>query len=249
MVKGIEHNKIIDRLGRRSMALIDKEYFTLEEIEERWRMPHRDLAYLAENGLLRLSIRLFGASLEFGCYEEMGNGEMGSMALEHICFTGFRDLGEQDLFRLFRDGMVEVLHFATSANHYCRMADPGERVSVRLVDVVIRREERDRVEAMHGLVRGERRSGQPVFHQTDDYTEIRLGELAFSLGPVQARIVRVLHQAALTGDHWCVGKAALRQAGSGCTRLSDAFKSQPNWRRLIESDGKGRYRLRLPSFP
>lgn len=249
MVKGIEHNKIIDRLGRRSMALIDKEYFTLEEIEERWRMPHRDLAYLAENGLLRLSIRLFGASLEFGCYEEMGNGEMGSMALEHICFTGFRDLGEQDLFRLFRDGMVEVLHFATPANHYCRMADPGERVSVRLVDVVIRREERDRVEAMHGLVRGERRSGQPVFHQTDDYTEIRLGELAFSLGPVQARIVRVLHQAALTGDHWCVGKAALRQAGSGCTRLSDAFKSQPNWRRLIESDGKGRYRLRLPSFP
>jgi hypothetical protein len=66
---------------------------------------------------------------------------------------------------------------------------------------------------------------------------------------VQARIVKVLHQAALTGDHWCVGKAVLRQAGSGCTRLSDAFKSQSNWRRLIESDGKGRYRLRLPAIP
>ena len=57
------------------MSLIDKAYFTLEELEERWRLPHRDLVYLAENGLLRLSVRLFGVGMEFGVYEEGADGE------------------------------------------------------------------------------------------------------------------------------------------------------------------------------
>jgi hypothetical protein len=229
------------------MSFIDKEYFTFEEIEERWQMPRRDLAYLSENGLLRLSVRLFGVVLEYGCYETLGNGELGIMPLERTCFTGFQDLGEHEAFRLFRDGAVEVGHFSASRNEYCQIVRPSGRIPIRLIDVVIRREERDRVEELHGLVQGEGRTGRPVFHYINDYTEIRLGDRIFSLGPVQSRIVRTLHQAALTGDPWCIGKAALHQAGSGCTRLSDSFKSQPNWRQLIESDGKGRYRLRLPA--
>jgi hypothetical protein len=48
------------------MSLIDKAYFTLEELEERWQLPHRDLVYLAENGLLRMSVRLFGVEIECG---------------------------------------------------------------------------------------------------------------------------------------------------------------------------------------
>ena len=29
------------------------------------------------------------------------------------------------------------------------------------------------------------------------------------------------------------------------SRMADVFKSQPHWRRLIDSDGRGRYRLRV----
>ena len=36
------------------MTPIEKEYFALEELEERWQLPRRDLAYLAENGLLKV---------------------------------------------------------------------------------------------------------------------------------------------------------------------------------------------------
>jgi hypothetical protein len=57
------------------MSLIDKAYFTLEEIEERWRLPHRDVVYLAENGLLKLSVRLFHVHLEWGAFEEMPTGD------------------------------------------------------------------------------------------------------------------------------------------------------------------------------
>lgn len=227
------------------MSLIDKEYFTLEEIEERWRMPRRDLAYLAENGLLKLSVRLFGVTLELGCYEEMGNGEMGAMPLERSHFAGFQNLREHDLFRLFRDGAVEVSYFAAPPGEYCHVAASVGRLPVRLIDVVIRREERDRVEALRGI--GGRQTTPVARDLVNDHGEVRLGELVFLLGPVQARIVNILHHAAITGHPWCVGKAVLREAGSGCTRLSDAFKSQPHWRRLIESDGKGRYRLHRQS--
>ena len=37
---------------------IEKSYFTLPEILERWSMSEADLVYLAENDQLRLSIRV-----------------------------------------------------------------------------------------------------------------------------------------------------------------------------------------------
>ena len=52
--------------------------------------------------------------------------------------------------------------------------------------------------------------------------------------------------AAIAGAPWCIGKSVLADCGSASTRLSDVFKSQEHWRRLIESDRRGRYRLRLP---
>ena len=57
------------------MSLIDKAYFTLEEIEERWQLPHRDVVYLAENGLLKLSVRLFSVRIEQGYYDELNDGD------------------------------------------------------------------------------------------------------------------------------------------------------------------------------
>jgi len=42
---------------------IDKSYFTLPEILERWQITEADLIYLAENDKLRLSVRVFGAPM------------------------------------------------------------------------------------------------------------------------------------------------------------------------------------------
>ena len=49
---------------------IDKSYFTLPEILERWQITEADLIYLAENDKLRLSVRVFGAPMEFGDIDE-----------------------------------------------------------------------------------------------------------------------------------------------------------------------------------
>lgn len=226
------------------MSLIDKAYFTLEELEERWNLPHRDLVYLAENGLLRLSVRLFGVEMEFGVYEEGSDGEWFTVPHERRRFTGFQDLQERDVFRVFRQGQVDVAHFHAPDKEYCYLIEPTRTVPVCRDDLLVRREERDRVKSQHALVR--KGSVAPSLQQANDYREVRTAGLLFSLGPVQARVVKRLHEAAASADPWCEGKVILGGAGSSSTRMADVFKSQPHWRRLIDSDGRGRYRLRLP---
>ncbi len=225
------------------MLLIDKAYFTLEELAERWRLPCRDLVYLAENGLLRLSVRLFGVWLEFGAYEESADGQWSSVPLDRQRFTGFQDLRERDAYLLFRQGQVDVTWFHAPENEYCRLIEPTESVSISRDDVLVRREERDRVEAQHDLAS----SGSvapPSLRQSNDYRQVHSAGLLFNLGPVQARVVKLLHEAATSSNPWREGKSILGEAGSASTRMADVFKSQPHWRRLIDSDGRGRYRLR-----
>ena len=226
------------------MSLIDKAYFTLEKLEERWNLPHRDVAYLAENGLLRLSVRLFGVEMEFGVYEESADGEWFTVPFERRRFTGFQDLQERDAFRVFRQGEVDVAHFHAADKAYSYLIEPTRTVSVRRDDLLVRREERDRVEAQHGLVR--KGAVAPSLQQANDYREVRTAGFLFNLGPVQARVVKRLHEAATSANPWCEGKFILGEAGSSSTRMADVFKSQPHWRRLIDSDGRGRYRLRVP---
>ena len=65
----------------------------------------------------------------------------------------------------------------------------------------------------------------------------------FRLGPIQAQVIRALHEAACAGEPWQSGKAILSAAGSKSLKMSDVFKSQKQWRSLIESNGRGNYRL------
>ena len=83
-----------------------------------------------------------------------------------------------------------------------------------------------------------------AFRASTDYSHIRCSGHEFRLGAIQAQVVRILHAAALRGDPWQSGKAVLASAGSRSLKMSDVFKSQKNWRLLIESDRRGDYRLR-----
>lgn len=235
------------RDGQQSMSLIDKTYFTLEEIEERWQLPHRDIVYLVENGLLTLSVRVLNVRLELGEYQELANGDWGRLPTDQHRFSGLRDLGQYDASRLLRDGHANVDGFAAPAGEYCDLLEP-ESIPVRACDVVIRREERDRVEHQHGLAGATKPAVTSIFRQVNDYGEVHVAGRVFNLGQLQSRVVKQLHRAAITGDPWCSGQALLAAAGSSSTRVSDLFKSQRDWRQLIESDRRGNYRLRRLFF-
>ena len=223
---------------------IEKAYFTLPEILERWSISDADLVYLAENDQLRLSIRVFHLPLEFGDYEETHEGERFSVPWEQGYFNGLLDLHVHDVFQLFRHGEVRVGHFRTPRAHYACLHGAREAITVRKRDLLLRREERDRFEAETGFAGA--LPGSPPdagFHASADYQDVRCNGQRFRLGAIQAQVVRALHEAAQRGAPWQNGKVLLAAAGSRSLKMADVFKSKPNWRMLIESDGRGAYRL------
>ncbi|MBN8995163.1 MAG: hypothetical protein J0H94_08045 [Rhizobiales bacterium] len=89
-------------------------------------------------------------------------------------------------------------------------------------------------------------AGASGFSHDPTYTHVKLAGRQFVLGTLQAHVVRVLHEAVEKGAPWVHGKVLLAQAGSTSSNIGTLFKSQPAWKELIDSDGKGTYRLRLP---
>lgn len=84
------------------------------------------------------------------------------------------------------------------------------------------------------------------FTQHADYRHVTLNGVEFSLTRTQATIVRLLHEAHLRGDPWRYGPRLLEEAGSRSLKLFQVFRRMAHWTELIESDGRGYYRLRLP---
>ena len=222
---------------------IEKAYFTLQEVLDRWSVPETDLAYLAENDQLRLSIRIMNLPVEFGDFEETDDGRCYSIPCDRSSFNGLLDLHVQDVFQLFRIGEVSVTRFRTTKADYACFFGSRETLTIRKPDLVLSREERDRFEAKSGFRGAAGVKQSNAFHASADYHHVRCNGYEFQLGPIQAQVVRILHAAARRGEPWQSGKAVLGEAGSRSLKMSDIFKSKKDWPLLIESNGRGAYRL------
>jgi hypothetical protein len=88
-------------------------------------------------------------------------------------------------------------------------------------------------------------AGLNAFRYDRDYRHIVLHGIEYSLSPLHAKVVALLHEAWLAGDPWQNGKDILQRAGSTQFKMVDVFKSREDWRALIETDGKSMYRLRM----
>lgn len=228
------------------MVHIEKLYFDLEEIAQRWRVRTQDLAYMAENDELKVSVRLYTVRLEEGIYEpDTRDGQLHRIPFDQSWFSGLQDLTPCDAHKVFRYGEARVAQFDAPGDAYVEIIEPSEAVAVQLRQLLIRREERDRIERDRKPLRRPVPDEPQNLKHARDYRHVQLGELSLTLGQVQARIVRQLHKAGPAGDGWCSGKAVLADAGSASKRMQDVFKSQPRWRELIESDRHGHYRLRV----
>ena len=221
------------------MTRIRKSYFTQEELASEWGLPEADLRYVAENGLLKLSVRVVGAFMEFGTWEEVEDGEPPmSIPHERSYYEGLVDLYKQDVFALFRDGAVELVHFLRD-NGYASLLRDGQVVSVRYRDLLVRDDELQRFEAeVLPTLRVETTS-------FGDFTDFWHEGRRYRFTPTQAKVLRVLHDAALRGNPWQSGKAVLAAVGSHSLKLGDLFKRRSEWRDLVEADGCGLYRLAL----
>lgn len=227
--------------------LSDKAYFGLDEIQARFGLSRRDLAYLIENGLLKTSVRVWHVLVEEGYYEHDAQAGHFRVPCDQRHVSGLLDLYTWDAYRLFRDQAALIDSFDAAEGDYCVLLRPEDGIEVRLDDLVVRREERDRFAREHRPPTP-RCNGQ-AFTVVGDYKEVIVNGRSFHLGSCQAKVVRLLHAAAKTKDPWRHGKVVLADAGSLSTRMADLFKSQRHWRELIESDRRGHYRLASPLHP
>jgi len=88
--------------------------------------------------------------------------------------------------------------------------------------------------------------GYNSFRHTVDYRHVWLHGIAYTLGPLLADIVRLLHHSRRQdGNGWRNGKRILEAVGSSQIKMSDVLKDRKDGKALIQSDGKGMYRLAL----
>ena len=88
-------------------------------------------------------------------------------------------------------------------------------------------------------------SKEPEFTAEAGYAHVKIRGIEFVLNPLQAGIVRMLHNASLSGDRWISGEALRAELGFTHAKLSGVFRYKPDWRELIASDGRGNYRLKI----
>ena len=224
---------------------IDKLYFTLPEILDRWAITESDLIYLAENDQLRLSVRVFGVPIEMGDQEIAGDGTPFSIPWHQSPYSGLLDLHAQDVFQLFRCGEMQVRDFRAPDAAYASVMEHADSVFIMIGDLLMRREERDRFEVQKEFRASEEVNEDNAFIASANYHDIRCNGIQFRLGAIQAEVIRVLHEAAQKDDPCQSGKRALEIAGSRSMKMSDVFKSQAEWRQLIRSNRRGGYRLNV----
>lgn len=90
-------------------------------------------------------------------------------------------------------------------------------------------------------------AGNGCFSHSPDYSQVSLnGQIYLFTGEIQRSVIGILHAAAGVGRPWLIGKILLKDAGSNdvSMRMANLFRRHPAWGPVIQSNGRGQYRLR-----
>ena len=234
------------------MPLPEKEYFALEEIEERWNIRRLDTVYYAENGLLEIAMRVVGVVIETGIIETEPNGRWFRLLEDHTRYSGLLTLRACDLAVLLRRGSMTVRCFRAGEQRYGDIAEPEGGIEPRTCDLVVTRAERDRFEHAHDLTETVHTNGfptRPVFSAvecSDDGSWIKVcsREYLFS-GLLQKTAIRRLYEASQDGSPRLGMQALLEEIESRSRHISQVFSgADPRWREIV-GYGKGHVWLKV----
>lgn len=233
------------------MAFPAKNYDRLYNLWERWGIPQEDVYYAIENDLLRVCIFLPLRFVERGIIKD------NKFIFErHEPKTGFIAVRPEDFYLICSKGSAKLRIFRSikMESHILRlsMEPPQPALSVRLHDLIVLREDREKFEVTYNVQPRETPIYPSIagvdggFRYTADYRHVVMDDAEFRLGDVQARIIAQLHEATCSRSPWVHGKILLYDSGAKTTRMRDLFKLKRYWEHLIASDERGYYRLNLP---
>jgi hypothetical protein len=242
------------------MPFPQREYVTLRSVAQSWKAPIADVRHYAETGKLRCAIWINETCIELGSFERLANGQ------KHFCpdctvyVEGLVGLLPEDCRLLFRNKCASCSIFVSLKTDglFLQIADEAKRtVSIKPCEVVVRMADKIKFERQHALAGGFAESttsytdapafvpstDKSRFSFSNDFKMVTLDGTVFHFGGMQAKVVELLYQASQTDSTWVYGKILLYEADSRSDCLKSLFKRQKQWRKLIESDGKGHYRL------
>lgn len=228
-----------------------KLFYTLADIEGRWPTSASDVRYRIISGELRGATWLPVMSVFERNADDGPENEQSTLC--H--WEGHIQLSGHQCRRLFKHGRIALREFHSfNGERYFQLPEPADDIIVSLDDLVILEEERMRFEAKYS-------SNPPTSHQPpgarssplknrhlgivieSSYRTVHADGSEYHLGEIQANVLRLLFEAAQQGKPWQSGKALLHAAGSQSYSLSNVFKRHPLWKKLIQSDRRGFYRL------
>jgi hypothetical protein len=246
------------------VPLPPRSYFHLPEIAKRWDVTTSDIACYTIDGLLEVSIMAIGVVVETGTFEA-DDRALFRLPEGETVLNGPQAVVASDLWPVFRHDSARIERFKPATAHgYMELARHQEPILVTLDDLLVTAVERGRFERAYGVGSGEpaaqaSRELAPAanevprtesqFVHRDDYSEVVFSGELFRLGPLQASVVRQLHEASGTANPWRPGKELLSNSNASTMRIVDLFKVKKNWRSLIVSDSRGNYRLNLQDRP
>ena len=230
------------------MPLPLKRYFYLKELAERWGVSMSDLVDYAWNGELEISVMTIAQAAEVG---RIGTGSDGAVEIreEDTVLFGAQPLLVADVCSVIRSGAYRIDRFKPrQTGGYLKITDGYPPLAITTADLLVTRLERDRFEAANGLSFDDPAppGSHSIFEHREDYSEVVLHRQIFRLGPLQASVVRHLHEASSTSNPWRNGRQLLVDTGARTERIVDLFKGKDRWRDLIASDRRGLYRLNVP---
>lgn len=232
--------------------LRSRNEYTLPEIKERWKASWSELRNWLYSGDLVAHVWLPVMSAYKTNHRIEGGRILSIQELSH--WEGHIPISRHFHHRLFKFGKVSIRDFTCPDTHEL-YSIPGsvEDVIINFEDLVIFNEDRNRHEAKL------RKGGEPIRPErptaSNDALRSRNGcmdanckivqcqDQTYHFGDMQAAIIRLLREAALSGEPWQSGKRLLQKVGSQSYSLSNVFKKHPIWRELIVSDRRGSYRL------
>lgn len=230
------------------IKLPKREFITLPELASEWRVEISALWRCLIDGDLHGHIRapLMCVFLVSTIVEAQ------SVRVEKTPtnWEGYAPLSRYQCQRFYERGQLNLREFICDAeqSHYV-LPDETDDLIIDAKRFGILAHERKRFEREHGVAIDTFKSSDelPVFDPS--FRIVRYQGREHELGPMQAKVVRQLYDAALRGEPWQHGKLLLKQAGSQSFSVLKLFKRNPIGKILIRSTPSGLYRLAEEFLP
>ena len=226
------------------MTFPSKEYFSVTEVAFRWQRKVKDVEYCIENGLINAHIKVCAVKLS----PVTNNNE------SEICeFTGCMRVSPEDCHILFRHNKRTISELLSKTeSQKIRLIQP-EKIIITKVDLLIFLDDLRKFEQKYKMAceqpelpLWDKNKPESIKNLTaySDNDMIVIGKDVYTLGHLQAKIIKELYKAASTDNPWVLGKNLLSDSGARTQHLKDLFRSHPILAR-IKYRSKGYYCLMI----